>query len=93
VTGEFVALLTTLMMPVNVPEVAGAKVTVNVVLWPAVKVSGVVSPAILNPESEALTCEIFTFELPVLASVTPCVVLAPTLTLPKLTEDGVAESC
>jgi hypothetical protein len=34
-----------------------------------------------------------TLELPVLVSVTPCVVLEPTLTLPKLREAGVADSC
>ena len=35
----------------------------------------------------------FTLALPVLVSVTPCVVLVPKATLPKLREAGLAESC
>ena len=39
VSGEFVALLTTLRLPVALPVVAGAKLTVSGKLWPAVRVA------------------------------------------------------
>ena len=35
--------------PLALPADAGANLTVNVVLWPAVKVSGVVTPLKVNP--------------------------------------------
>jgi hypothetical protein len=40
-----------------------------------------------------LICETVTLELPVLLSVTVCVLLVPTNTLPKLKLVGLAESC
>jgi hypothetical protein len=49
VAGEFVALLTTEMLPVTLPVVEGAKLTLKVAVWPAVKVRGNVSPVRLNP--------------------------------------------
>ena len=53
--GELVALLTTLTLPVKLPDVVGSKITLNVALCPAAKVRGGVSPLALKPAPETLT--------------------------------------
>ncbi len=93
VVGELAALLTTVTLPVKLPAVAGAQITLKVVLCPAVKVSGGVRPLELKLAPEAVIWEILTLELPVLVRVTVCVPLLPTVTFPKLKEAGLAESC
>lgn len=50
----FEALLVITMPPDELPAVAGAKVTVNVVFAPAFKVSGKLKPLRLNPAPEAV---------------------------------------
>jgi hypothetical protein len=49
VAGELVALLTIARLPVALPATVGAKVTVNVALWPAATVRGRESPIMLGP--------------------------------------------
>ena len=92
VAGELVALLTTEILPVTLPAAVGANVTLRVAVWLAAKVSGRVKPLVLNPAPETLICETVTLELPVSLSVTVCVLLVPTNTLPKLKLVGLVES-
>ena len=92
VAGEFVALLTTETLPVTLPAAVGANVTLRVAAWLAARVSGRVKPLPLNPAPETFTCEMVTLELPLFVSVTVCVLLVPTNTLPKLKLVGLAES-
>jgi hypothetical protein len=55
----------TVAVPGNVPTDCGEKVTVNVVLCPAVNVTGVVIPETLNPVPDAATAEIVALVPPV----------------------------
>ncbi len=57
------------VVPGNEPADAGAKVTVKVVLCPAVNVSGVVIPETVNPVPDAATAETVALVPPVLDSV------------------------
>jgi hypothetical protein len=59
----------TLMLPLAAPLAVGAKVTVNEVLWPAVKVNGRVRPLKLNPEPVADAAEMVRLDPPELVSV------------------------
>jgi hypothetical protein len=90
VAGELVALLTTETLPVTLPAAVGANVTLRVAVWLAARVSGRVKPLALKPAPETFTCEIVTLELPLFVSVTACVLLVPTNTLPKLKLAGLA---
>jgi hypothetical protein len=49
VIGELVALLTMPRLPVALPAVAGAKLTVSERLWPAARVTAPVKPLTVNP--------------------------------------------
>ncbi len=90
VTGPL-ALLTTLALPVTLPELVGAKATLNVAVCPDPNVTA--SPLVVNPAG-TLIAEMLTLELPVLVSVTVCgLLLLPRRTLPKLSEAGLADSC
>jgi hypothetical protein len=81
--GEFAALLLTSRLPVTDPVAVGAKFTLNVVLCPAAKVSGV-NPLIVKPAPVMLSVEILMFVLPVLLNVTVRLLAVPTVTFPKL---------
>ena len=50
VAGELVALLTTDKLPVTLLVVVGAKVTLKVAVWPAVRVKGKEGPLVLKPD-------------------------------------------
>ena len=93
VAGELLAVLVMVTLPERLPVVAGSNVTLNVVDCPAASVSGTVNPAALNPVPLSLICETVTLELPVLVTVTLCVVLVPVAMLPKLNDTGLAVSC
>ncbi len=80
--GEFVALLATDTLPLTAPAAVGAKFTLNVVLCPAVKLSGAVSPLAVKPAPETLSCEMLTLELPVLVRVTVLLLVLPRFTFP-----------
>ena len=90
--GELVALLVTATLPERFPVVVGANVTLKEVDCPAARVTGGAKPAALNPAPLMPICESDTLELPVFASVTLCVPLAPVVMLPKLSETGDAVS-
>src|SRR2546426_1178129 len=90
VVGESVALLTTVTLPVKLPEVAGLKITLKVVLCPAPKVSGGVRPMVVNPTPEALIWEMVTLELLMLVRVIVCERVLLTVTLPNRRVVGVA---
>ena len=59
----------TLTLPLTAPLAVGAKLTVNEVLWPAVRVKGKVSPLKLNPVPLAAAAEIVRLVPPLLVSV------------------------
>jgi hypothetical protein len=47
-SGEFVAVLVTETVPVKLPTVIGAKVTLKLAVWPAARFTGVVRPLTLK---------------------------------------------
>ncbi len=74
--------------PVAVPAFVGVKVTCSTTCCPGCNVSGKLAPLTLKPlplTDAALTC---TAVVPIELNVTFCVPLLPTVTLPKLTLDG-----
>jgi hypothetical protein len=91
VAGEFGALLAIETLPVALPAVVGANVTVNVVLAPALIDVGL--KLIEYPDPLIDAAEIFSVALPLFVKVTVCVALLPTLTLLNATEAGLICSC
>ena len=83
VAGEFVALLVTVVLPVTLPLVAGAKVTFRVPLCPGVRTWPVEMPLALMSGPEILTFEMVTLDFPEFVNVTGSVLLLPTFTFPK----------
>src|ERR1035437_2378087 len=75
------------MLPVALPAAAGVNVAVKVAVCPAARMSPEGTPVALKPAPETVTLEIEMLELPALVSVTDCVPLLDTFTLPKLKED------
>ena len=71
----------TVTVPGNVPTDVGANFTVNVVLCPAVKVTGVVIPETLNPVPDAATAEIVALVPPVFLIVSVWLEVCPTVML------------
>jgi hypothetical protein len=65
----FEAVEVTLILPLSAPAEVGAKSTENDALWPAVKVTGKVSPVKLKPVPLALAAEIVRVDPPLLVSV------------------------
>jgi hypothetical protein len=92
VVGELVALLITETDPLPAPDAVGVKTTLNVAVEPAAIACGTLIPVVLKPVPEVVIFETLTVELPVLVSVTVCVLLLPTLTLPKLRLVALGES-
>lgn len=91
VVGELVALLTNETVPLAVPLLNGAKVTVTVWLEPAANVNGKLSPLRLKPDPIRLAEETVTAELPVLLSVTALLAELPTTTEPYDSDVGEAD--
>jgi len=87
VSGEFVALLATIILPVALPAAAGAKVAVRVAVCPGVKIIPE-TPVALKPAPDTLTLEIVMLEFPAFVSVTDCALLFGKVTLPKFKEDA-----
>lgn len=87
------SLLTIARLPVTLPAVAGANVSVNVADWPAVIVFGVVMP--LNEKSAPVSVnkEIVRSAAPVFDKTKLLVPLLPVETVPKSTEVELSESC
>ena len=92
VSGEPVASLVIVRLPVRLPVVVGANLMVSVADWDALKVAGTLSPLTLKPLPEALTAEMCTSVLPVLVMTTCFEELDPEVTLPKLRLVGFALS-
>ena len=88
--GEFVALLAIVTLPVRLPADVGAKVTVSAMDCPAVSVCADVTPVVLKPAPDIVTCEIVTLEFPEFVSVRFCELVLPTVTLLKLRLVGFA---
>ena len=70
----------TVAVPLNEPADVGANVTVNVVAWPGVKVTGNVIPDTLNPVPDADTAEIVVLAPPVFVRVSFRPAVFPTRT-------------
>jgi len=83
-TGEFVALLATVTLPVKLPVVEGEKLTCNVAFWPGARIRPAETPLVANLAPATLTPETFTLEFPAFFSVTSRMLLAPMATFPKL---------
>src|SRR5579863_6807108 len=81
---EFDALDVMARFPLSLPAEGGVNTTLNVMLWPTLRVSGGTIPLTLNPAPVALAREIVTSEPPVLLIVSDNDLLFPTCTLPKL---------
>lgn len=81
--GEFAALLVTVMLPVALPLDAGSNLALSAVLCPLERINPDDTPLTPNPAPATITFEIVTLELPGFVSVTLCVLLLDTLTLPK----------
>jgi len=90
-SGEPGALLVIEMLPLAVAADAGANAAVKVVLWPALRVSGTVSPVRLKPAPVAAAAEIVMLAVPEFISVIVWEPLLPTKTFPKLKLAGLAE--
>ena len=80
-----VASETRAMAPLAAPGVVGVKVTSKVKAWPAVRVSGMLSPLIPNCDPVKVALETVRLDPPVFVKVAVCVLELPTCTLPKLT--------
>jgi hypothetical protein len=80
----FEAFEVTVTVPLNVPADVGAKVTLNDVLCPGVKVTGGVIPEILNPVPAAVAAEIVTLAPPVFVTVSVWLEFCPTVILVKV---------
>ncbi len=93
VAGDPGALLVMEMLPEALPATVGANVAISVVLSPGLRVIGTVNPLMLKPDPDALSVEIVRGPFPEFVRVILCVALLPTVTLPKLTLDGLIVSC
>jgi hypothetical protein len=91
-SGELAALLTTVKLPARLPVAVGANATRKEVDWPAARLKGSPSAALLNPAPLSVICEMETLEFPVFEIVTVFTALVPVVTLPKLSDAGDAES-
>jgi hypothetical protein len=86
-SGEFAALLVTVMLPVALPPDAGSNVALSAALCPLDRISPDDTPLAPNPAPATITFEIVTAALPEFVSVTLCVSVLDTLTLPNDTLD------
>jgi hypothetical protein len=82
-----------LMLPLTAPLAFGEKSAVNEVLWPAVSVTGNVSPLKLNPLPLAVAAEIVRLVPPEFVSVPLKDFDVPTCMFPKLRLEGFETSC
>ena len=67
--GELVAVLTTLRLPVTLPVVVGAKLTLSLRLWPSARVTAPVKPLTVKPAPVIEACEMVTPPVPLFVSV------------------------
>ena len=81
--GEELALLVSVTLPLALPAVVGANVSVSVALCPAEMVAGVVTPLPVKPVPVTLTVERFKSAVPEFVIVSACVPVVPSVTLPN----------
>ena len=92
-SGEPLALLATVMLPVTAPVAAGANFTESVAVPDGSSVVGGVIPLTLKPLPAAVMLVICIAAVPVLVSVMFCEVLLPVDAVPKLKLVGFATNC
>jgi hypothetical protein len=92
VSGEFVALLTTVSEPVAAPSVVGANCIDTVLLCPTAKVVAALPLVTVKPAPASVAADTVTEAVPVFVTVTVCVALPPTATLPNVKVVALAES-
>jgi hypothetical protein len=90
--GDAGSLSVKLMFPVTPPAATGWKRTVNERLWLALRVVGKERPLMLNPSPVTVAPLTTRLVSLLFASLTVCVLLWPTVTFPKLREEGVIVS-
>jgi hypothetical protein len=83
-------LLVSVIDPVAAPVVVGVYVALNVLVWPAVKVNGIASPAMAKPLPAGVAWEIVTLAEPPFVSVMACDPVVPTGVFPKTAANGFA---
>ena len=83
VLGEPDAVLVTVTEPLSLPAAPGLKITLNVILCPGLRVTGVFAAVKVNAAPFSLMLETVTFEFPELVTVTLCVAEDPAFTFPK----------
>jgi hypothetical protein len=88
----FEALLAIVTEPDTAPAAVGANVACSAVDCPAAIVTGAANPLMLNAAPAKLTCETAISLDPELVSVTACVLLPFTSTVPKFNPDVLSES-
>lgn len=88
----FEAFEVSVTAPLALPAAVGVNTTLKLVLCPAARVIGTVTPVRVNPLPLTPTCEIVTLVPPVLVIVSDRDWLLPTVTLPKLKLVGLAPS-
>jgi hypothetical protein len=71
-------------LPLADPDIVGANATVKLVLWPAIKVIGALTPPSVKPDPLTATCEIVMLDVLELVTVSESDCVLPTVTLPKL---------
>ena len=75
------------MLPLTLPVAAGVNATLKGVLAPADKVTGSVSPLIVNVEGVTVTWETVALPLPAAVKLAAWVPVLPTITLPTFNGD------
>jgi hypothetical protein len=80
-----VALLLIVTEPLSVPAAVGSNTRSSVAVWPAVRVTGAVSPDIVKPVPLMVAALIVTEPVPLDVSLTVCVAGEFRLTLPNAT--------
>lgn len=84
-SGEFAALLTTVIDPVTLPPVVGANDTFSGTRSAGLRVPGTSTPLVVRPAPSTVMDEIVTPEFPKFVNTICCSALVPVATDPKLT--------
>jgi hypothetical protein len=85
-SGELGALLVIVIVPVSWLSTVGLKNAETLALWPALSEIGIVGPEAVNPVPFTEIAETVSICVPLFVSVTVCVALWPTATVPKVRE-------
>jgi hypothetical protein len=91
-SGEFEASLVTVRVPFAAPKAVGANCIWTVMLCPTGIDAEGLPPMTVNPAPEMVAAERFTIAVPAFVTVTLCVAVLPTATLPNATLAEFAES-